>query len=52
MKPDATDFKEVLEIINCFYNWANYEGTLEDFFREEREADRLLFNRNIGKIIP
>lgn len=41
IKPNDTDFKEALEIINWFSNWANYEGALEEFFREEREADRL-----------
>lgn len=41
MQQNDVDYKEVLEIINWFSDWANYEGALEDFFREEREADRL-----------
>lgn len=42
MKLDSVDFKEFSEIVKWFMNWANHEGALYQFFREERDADRLL----------
>jgi len=41
MKVKPADIKELLEIVDWFSDWADYEGALFDYFRDEREADRL-----------
>ena len=41
MKPDNKNLRECLEIVKWFKDWADFEGALEEFFKEEREADRL-----------
>jgi hypothetical protein len=41
MKLKDINFTELLEIIDWFKDWATYEGALENFFRQERDADRL-----------